>query len=219
MSDHERHGRGLLLSERQELRRKLTHRVTVEGHHVCDPETVKDREQQQGIVGSLSERIGLFDQQTSPLSSGLRFRRSITFDMEERGYERDLKFDLFATQRRRGRQGRNLAEGTGELLGSFDQGRALQRPLSRLAPKARGLLDQASLGAVTRQQLRLALGDLGELAFECFGYSGMKHASRLAQQRPISRVLHERVLEQITRVRRHALPVGSASNARFSCTF
>ena len=82
----------------------------------------------------------------------------------------------------------------------------VQRPLSRLAPQARGLLDQPGLGAVTRQQFRLALGDLGELAFEGFGDAGVKRASRLAQQRAIGRVLHQRVLEQIGRMRRRALP-------------
>ena len=33
-----------------------------------------------------------------------------------------------------------------------------------------------------------------------------KRASRLAQQCAVGRVLHQRVLEQIRRVRRHALP-------------
>ena len=61
-------------------------------------------------------------------------------------------------------------------------------------------------GAVTRQQFRLALGDFGELAFEGFGNAGMKRASRLAQQRAISRVLHQGMLEQVARMRRHALP-------------
>ena len=87
----------------------------------------------------------------------------------------------------------------------------VQRPLSRLAPQARSLLDQAGLGAVMRQELRLALGDLGELAFEGFGDTGVKRASRLAQQRAIGRVLHQRMLEQIARMRRHALPEQQAS--------
>jgi hypothetical protein len=38
----------------------------------------------------------LFDQQACPLLGRLRFRRSITFDVDERGYERDLKLDRFA---------------------------------------------------------------------------------------------------------------------------
>ena len=93
-----------------------------------------------------------------------------------------------------------------KLLCGFDQRRALQRPLSRFAPQVRGLLDQPGLGAVTRQQLRLVLGDLRELAFKGFGDTGVKRASRLAQQRAIGRVLHQRMLEQIGRMRRHALP-------------
>ena len=66
----------------------------------------------------------------------------MTFDVDERGYERDLKLDLLATQRRRCRQSGDLAEGARELLCGFCQRRALQRPLSRFAPKDRRLLDQ-----------------------------------------------------------------------------
>jgi hypothetical protein len=58
----------------------------------------------------------------------------------------------------------------------------------------------------TRQQLRLALGDLRELALKGFGDTGVKRASRLAQQCAISRVLHQAMLEQIGRMRRHAPP-------------
>ena len=120
---------------------------------VRDPEAVEDREQQQRVFGRLSERFSLFDQQTCPLHSRLGFRRGIPFDMHEWGYERDLKLDLFATQRRRGRQHRDQIKGTRQLLYRFNECRALQRPLSRFAPKARSLLDQPCLGAVTRQQL------------------------------------------------------------------
>ena len=98
----------------------------------------------------------------------------------ERSYERDLQLDLLAAKRGRGRQGRNLVKRMRKLLVSFDQRRALQRPLSRFAPKARRLLDQSGLGAMTRQKLRLALGNVGELAFKGFGDTGVKRASRLA---------------------------------------
>ena len=110
MPDHERDCRPLLLGERQELRRKLARRVAVERDNVRDPEAVEDREQQQRVFGRLSERFGLFDQQTCPFRSRLSFRRSIPFDMHEWGYERDLKLDLLATQRGRGGQGRDLVE-------------------------------------------------------------------------------------------------------------
>src|SRR4029077_14477988 len=102
-------------------------------------------------------------------------------------------------------QGRDLVERTPELLCGFDQRRALRRPLSRFAPQPRGFLDLPGLGAVTRQQLGLLLGDLRELTFEGFGDSSMKCASRLAQQQAISRVLYQCMLEQVSRVRRHAL--------------
>ena len=94
MSDHERGCRCLLLGERQKLRRKLAHHVAVERRIIRDPEAVEDREQQQRIFGRLSERLSLFDQQTRLLHSGLGFRRGVTFDMHEWGYERDLKLDL-----------------------------------------------------------------------------------------------------------------------------
>ena len=90
--------------------------VAVERHVVRDPEAVEDREQQQRVFGRLSERFSLFDQQTCPLRSRLGFRRGIPFDMDERGYERDLKLDLLATQRGRGGQGRDLVKGARELL-------------------------------------------------------------------------------------------------------
>ena len=41
--------------------------------------------------------------------------------MEERGYQRDLKFDLFATKRGRGGQGCDLNEGASELQSGFDE--------------------------------------------------------------------------------------------------
>ena len=53
---------------------------------------------------------------------------------------------------------------------------------------------------MTRQQLRLGLHDVGELAFENFGNAGVKRPTRFAQQGAIGGVLHQRVLEEIGRV-------------------
>ena len=77
--------------------------------------------------------------------------------------------------------------------------------MPRLSPKARSLLNKCRLRAVTREQLRLVLGDLRELALKGLDNAGVKRSSRFAQQRAIGRVLHQCVLEQIGRVRRHAL--------------
>jgi hypothetical protein len=78
--------------------------------------------------------------------------------------------------------------------------------LRRLAPKVCGLLNQAGLGAVPRQQFRLALGDVSKLAFKCSRDVSMKCSSRLAQQHAIGRVLHQDMLEQVGRMRRYTLP-------------
>jgi hypothetical protein len=126
MPHHEWDRSSLFLGKRHELRRKLAHHLAVERHVVRDPEAVEDSEQQKRIFRALSERFSLFDQQTCPLLSRLGFRRRIPLDMDERSYERDLKLDLFAAQRRRGGQGRNLGKRTSKLLCGFDQCRARQ---------------------------------------------------------------------------------------------
>jgi hypothetical protein len=52
---------------------------------------------------------------------------------------------------------------------------------------------------VTRQQLRLTLGYLGELVFKGFSTSGVKRTSWLPQQGTIGRILNQCMLEQILR--------------------
>ena len=59
---------------------------------------------------------------------------------------------------------------------------------------------------MTRQNLRLVVGNVSEMTFEGFGDVGVQRASRLAQQRPISRVLYECVLEQISGMWPYTLP-------------
>ena len=125
MADHERPRRALLIGEGEELDRKLTHHVAVECYEVRDPEAVKDGEQQQGIFGRLAERFRLLDQQARPLHRSPGFRRRIAADVEEGGYECNLKLDLLAPQGGRARQGRDQVERAPELLCGFNQRRAL----------------------------------------------------------------------------------------------
>jgi hypothetical protein len=146
MPDHQEDSCPPLLCERQELRRKPACNVAVERHIVRIPELVEDREQKQGIFRTLSENFSLLDQQTCPLRSRLGIRRSKPFDMLKRVREGDLKLDLFATQRGSGRQGCDLVQASGELRLGFDQRRALQRLLSRLAPPFDRCLGEARLG-------------------------------------------------------------------------
>ena len=69
-----------------------------------------------------------------------------------------------------------------------------------------GFFDQSGFAAVSCKKFGLAFSNLGELAFESFGDARMQCASRIAKQRAIGSVLHQCVLEQISRVRRHSLP-------------
>ena len=120
--------------------------------------------------------------------------------MHERIHEGDLKLDLLATKRGRARQRGNLSQRASQQSLGLQKRRTRQCSLSRLAPEDRRLLDQTRLGAVTRQQLRLAIGDIRELNFEGFGDTGVKLAPRFAQQGAVGGVLHERVLEEIGRI-------------------
>src|SRR5947207_14535156 len=98
------------------MRRKLAHHVAVECHIVHHPEAVEDREQQKWILGRLSERFRLFDQQTCSLRSRLSLLRGISFDMHMRGCERHLKLDSLAGDGWHARQRGIIISCRGELL-------------------------------------------------------------------------------------------------------
>ena len=91
------------------------------------------------------------------------------------------KLDLLPAQLGRAGQCRELIKSPGELRHSLYQRRPRQRPLSGFAPQACGLLDQPSLGAMTRQQLWLVFGNLSELILDCFGNTSVQRPSRLTQ--------------------------------------
>jgi hypothetical protein len=103
MPDHERDCGALLLGERQELRRKLAHSVTVERHKVRDPETVEDRKQHQRIFGRLSKRLRSLDERVRSLDGRIGVRRRIAFDVHQSVRKRDLELDLFTSERARAR--------------------------------------------------------------------------------------------------------------------
>src|SRR5262249_7182094 len=108
MPGHERDGRALLLGERKEMICQIAADIAVKSYIVRSPETIEDQEQQQWIVGRLSESFSFFDQEACPFDGRLSFLRPIPFDMHERVYKRDLKPNLLATQRGVVGQNRNL---------------------------------------------------------------------------------------------------------------
>jgi hypothetical protein len=117
--------------------------------------------------------------------------------MDEWGYEIDLEFDLFTAQRGGAGQGRNLIEGTGDLFCRFDKRRALQRPLTRLPHNPAAF----SISPASVQWRATNSGRLSAISVNWLSMASAIRAcnARLgsAQQRPIRRVLHESVLEQI----------------------
>src|SRR5437660_1488985 len=98
MPNHERNWRPFLFGERQELRRKVVQRVAIECHEAHGTDAVEDGEQEQRVFGRLSECFSLFYQHTCPLRSCLGFRGGITFRVDKRSDDRDLKLDLLAAQ-------------------------------------------------------------------------------------------------------------------------
>ena len=101
MRDHGRPCRALLFRQPRKLDGQLTHHVAVEGDKVCDPQAVKNGEQQKRIFRRLSESLRLFNQKTRPVHGGSGFGRRIAAKVEERGDELDLKLYLLAAQRGR----------------------------------------------------------------------------------------------------------------------
>ena len=98
MPDHERDGRSLLLGERQELPRELAADVAIE-RYSSQP---RSRRGPRTIAVDLREALRslrLVRSETCPLHRRLGFRRGISFDVNERSYQRDLKLDFLATQR------------------------------------------------------------------------------------------------------------------------
>jgi hypothetical protein len=57
----------------------------------------------------------------------------------------------------------------------------------------------------------LVLSNLRELNFQRFGYASVESSAGFAQQGAVRRVLHQRVLEQVAGMGRHALPEDQAS--------
>ena len=87
------------------------------------------------------------------------------------------------------------------MANRLDVRRAFDGYLSRSLPIGDGLYTQARLGVVLRQQLRLRLADLGKARLHHLGNMLMVPLAGTAQQRLIGRVLDQRVLEEIRRLR------------------
>jgi hypothetical protein len=141
---------GFPLRQSEQLLCKITRGLTVKRDIARKPFRLEYPEQEERIFQHLTEGFGLFDQEAGSIDGCLGYRRSVSYGMHQRECKPYLKLYLVATERRRGRHTSDLGKRARELIDPFRERRAFQRPLSRLAPKARSLLDQPRLGAMTR---------------------------------------------------------------------
>src|SRR5262249_36912540 len=160
--NHARECCPLVLGKRQEFRSTLAHDVALESYKVRDAETVEDGKPQQRILQMLPERVSSLDVRACLIVSALSIARLLAFGMHQGIRKRAVKFDLLPAQGCPAWQCCNLGKRTVQLSRRFYQRRALQGPLSCLAPQHRGLLHQAGFRAMMRQQLWPALGNLYE---------------------------------------------------------
>ena len=91
-----------------------------------------------------------------------------------------------------------------EVTDRFHMGRAPSGALAGPLPVAHGLLRQARLGVVVRQQLGLRLGEVGKALGHHLRRALVVLLPGAPQQRLIGRILHQGMLERIGGLRRHA---------------
>jgi hypothetical protein len=93
----------LLFGEREKLLGEPACHVAIERQVKRPPDPEQGSKREKRIVGGLAERLRLLDQQPCLLGRRLAFRRGVPLDVTERGEERYLQPELFATQRGRRR--------------------------------------------------------------------------------------------------------------------
>src|SRR6516164_3618006 len=149
-------------------------------------------------IRSLCEPMGLGKRQFC-------LDRLRAFLEDQRAAELQLCFELEARAKRRIRDLLRFAQREIERADRLDERQAFAGSVGEEQPEMKRLFELSGAAVVMRQKFRLVLGDLRELALKGFGDTGVKCATRLAQQSAIGRVLHQRMLEEIDRMRGHAL--------------
>ena len=94
--ERKHHRRSVVLRQRQELRRKVARNMAFGFDYGRGDDRIEHGEQQQRIFERLAKSFGLFNQHSCSHRSRLGFRRSVSSEREEWGYERDLEFDLLS---------------------------------------------------------------------------------------------------------------------------
>ena len=95
--------------------------IDIQGHVICNPESVQHGEQKQRIVGKLPDLFTAFYQRLGTFDGGSRFRGSMSFDVHQRGDQGNLTLDLLLARGCRAWQRLDLAQGASELLDRLNQ--------------------------------------------------------------------------------------------------
>ena len=98
-------------------------------------------------------------------------------------------------------------EPSGEVCDGFRIRRSFVSTLARVLPVTDGLLNQARLGAMVGEQFGLDLGRLRKSLGKHLSDPLMELLASALQQRMVGRLLDQRMLEGVDRVRRGAAPV------------
>jgi hypothetical protein len=94
------------------------------------------------------------------------------------GTQCELEVEVDSVLHRTTGQTVNGLDPSPQMRDSLDIGVTFRRVPASTQPISNPLFDQAGLGAVARQQLRLTLDNLRELAFQGFCNTGVERASR-----------------------------------------
>ena len=146
----------------------------------------------------------LLDQLLSARERGRRLPGSITARGDQGLAERQLQLQLQSHSLVVRRHGVEPLESVAQMTDGFQIGRSAHRRGSRLEPIPDSLFSKLRLREVMCNHLRLRFDRTGEVVLKRFGNPAVELSSRLTQQRPVSRILHESMLEQIGRLRGHS---------------
>src|SRR6266567_1576161 len=86
----------------------------------------------------------------------------------------------------------------------FDTGRLRRGLLAGAGPILNRFFNEPRLGVMLRKDLGLCVPDFSEMGFESLADFRTQLFPGTAQKALVSSILHERVLEAVNRVRRHA---------------
>ena len=109
-----------------------------------------------------------------------RFRRRIALRCRRRGPQGQVKIEFLADALGRRGLGLDQRNPLSKVLDGLSVRRAAQCKSTGLEPVIDGAVSTAGFRKVARQQFRLPLRNVRELAFESFGDAGVQRGSRLA---------------------------------------